>query len=133
MGVLEDMGDYLEAEGVGTQGSTIFLGEIPDSPDACTALYLYSGGPSVQAMGLAVGKSVVDFPRLHVEGRATTLAAAEARVQAVYDELHNLGSVTINTTVYKSITALQRPFQLGVDQNERHLVACNFEVARDGG
>ena len=133
MPILEDFGDYLETQGVGTQGSTIFIGEMPDSPDACTSLYLYSGAPAVQAMGTATGKSVVDFPRLHVEGRAATLAAAEARVQAVYDKLHNLGSVTINAREYKQVMALQRPFQLGVDQNERALFACNFELARDGG
>ena len=133
MAVLEDMGDYLAAQGVATQGTDLFLGEMPDTPDACTALYLYAGGPAVQAMGLAAGKSVVDFPRLHVEGRAATLAAAEARVQAVYTKLHNLGPVTINAREYKHIVALQRPYQLGVDQNERALCACNFELARDGG
>lgn len=133
MSVLEDFGDYLEAQAVATQGTDLFIGEMPDSPDACTALYLYSGAPAVQAMGLTAGKSVVDFPRLHVEGRATTLAAAEARVQAVYDKLHNLGPVTLNAREYKHVVALQRPFQLGVDQNERQIFAVNFEVCRDGG
>lgn len=132
MSTLEDIGDYLESQGVGTQGTDIFLGEMPDAPDLCSALYLYSGSSSVQAMGLAVGKSVVDFPRLHVECRAPKLTDAESKSLAVYNKLHNLGPITINAHVYKHVVALQCPFLLGVDQNERQIWACNYEVVRSG-
>lgn len=132
MPVLEDIGDYLATQGVATQGTDLFIGEMPDAPDACTALYLYGGKPAVQAMALGVGKSVVDFTMLHVAARAVTLVAAEARAQAVYDKLHNLGPTTINGREYKGAFATARPFQIGPDARERPLVACNFEIARDG-
>ena len=37
--ILEAIGDYLVTNSYGTLGTNIFLGTLPETPDACVAVY----------------------------------------------------------------------------------------------
>ena len=68
--ILESIGDYLQntssAFGAhasqGTLGTNLFLATLPESPDACTAIYENSGTPPAFMMG--DGGIAIDYPML---------------------------------------------------------------------
>jgi hypothetical protein len=49
--ILEAVGDYLQTNGYGTQGTDIFLAVLPESPDACIAIYEAVGNAPEFTMG----------------------------------------------------------------------------------
>ena len=49
--ILESIGDYLVTNSLGTLGTNLFLGTLPESPDVCTAVFENSGTPPAFTMG----------------------------------------------------------------------------------
>lgn len=125
MALLEDIGTYLEAESIGTQGTDLFIGMMPDEPDNCVAIYQYSGLAPVKAMTIVPGEYVMEQPRVNVMVRNSSFQNAQAKAQAVFDAL---GGYSAGNILF--IDALQSPYQLGPDQNNRQLIGCNFEVTK---
>ena len=128
MGMLEDLSTYLAAQGIGTEGTDLFIGAMPDSPDACVAIYQYSGLTPIKAMGIAAGGYVFERPRVNVRVRSTTFVAGQAKAQDVFDKLGGYSNDGVPGIVF--VDALQSPFQLGPDENNRQLFGCNFEVVK---
>jgi hypothetical protein len=53
MTVLEAVGDYLQAQGVGTLGTNVFLAVMPEAPEACVCVYETPGFAPMETMGSA--------------------------------------------------------------------------------
>jgi hypothetical protein len=74
--ILESVGDYLQNTGSafgahatqGTLGTTIFLGTLPETPDACVAVYENAGSSPTFTMG--AGGIQIDYPMLQIICRA---------------------------------------------------------------
>lgn len=129
MSVLEDLGTYGAAQGLGTLGTDIFLGDFPDRPDALSALFEYTGAAPLQLMSSQLSPGALSFPRIQVRTRALTYAAARAKAVDWQRKLHWLGPTTLSGTRYENIRALQsEPFPLRVDANGRQEFAANYEV-----
>ena len=132
MGMVEDISQRLEDDGIGTQGTDIYLHEMQDAPNTCVALYSFAGEPPVRAMGEATGTAVKIKPRLQVRCRAKKASVAYAKALDIWKKLHNLGKVTLSGTVYDDIQALNpEPFLAEVDQNDRSIFAVNYELVSD--
>ena len=76
MSFLEDIAIQLNTTGAGVYPGTsatrtIYIGEMPDSPDACIALYARPGRAKALFCDL-------QYPELHVEVRAATYSAAQS-------------------------------------------------------
>lgn len=93
MSWLTDIAEHLEDQAVGTVGSTIFVGWLPDSPDAAVAVYDAGGVPSPEGPDVPRAEH-----RLEVRARAATYALAEALALAVDAQLHGKAEVTANVT-----------------------------------
>lgn len=130
MSVLTDLGDRLTSQSVATQGTDLFLGVLPSTPDACTALLLTGGGPASRAMSAGPGTALVERPHVQCITRASRPDDALKRAQDVWFALDHLGAVTINGVAYLHVEALQSPFELGRDEAGRFIFAVNFEVVR---
>ena len=129
MSMLEEIGTYLAAESMGTLGTDLFLGEMPDAPDTCTAVHEYAGMQPVHFMGVTRGAAIWEQPRFQVMCRAKAYATARSKAKDAFNKLDG-HSGTLSGTEYGYIRALQSPFLVQKDANDRVLIACNFEVAK---
>jgi hypothetical protein len=128
MSFLEDIAIQLNTAGVGvypgtSSTRTIYIGEMPDSPDACVALYGRPGRAKEMRLSL-------EYPELHVEIRAATYAAAQTKAEAVDAALHAQHDVTLSMHKYLIIRALGAPCKLEVDGRGRTIFYQNFTIQR---
>ena len=138
MGLLDDVGFYLEAEGVGdlepTSGlaadRTIWLGGLPDSPDKVVALIARSGLFPRRTFGEDVPFS--RRPRLQTIVRSAEgdYPGAEQLAEDVYLALEKVVNGTLNGNFYLRIAAVHEPADVGVDDRNRPMLSCNFQVDR---
>jgi hypothetical protein len=109
---------------VGTLSTDLFLGWLPDEPDAALALYETPGQPPTY-IHQAVTPAIL-HPSVQVLVRDTDYASGRARIQDAYDTLCALGT-------YLALRPLQEPFALGRDANDRPRFAVNFVITQRGG
>lgn len=106
-------------------GGTIFLEELPQSPDAAIALFS-TGGPQ------ASGKHGYDSPvvNVHVRGAANDVIGALAKATAIYDALHGLHSMALpgGIRVINCLGLQSGPITIGRDQNDRPRYSLNFQL-----
>lgn len=122
--MLKDIGEYLEAEGVGTLGKDIFLGLLPDTPDTCVVLYEYAGSPpDLHWNG--------EYPGLHIKVRANDYVAVRAKVKAVSAALHGLYETILNDTRYLLIKAKGSPEVFDRDEKDRIIMFINFDIMKE--
>lgn len=132
--LLDDIADMLSSGGVGTVGTDLFKGFLPETDAAVVALYETGGrGPDI-AMGAGpIGSTVaMEWPRVQVVCRSGEYDYATARSKAhdIFKLLHGLPARLINGTSYQWASAVQSPFLMGRDDSNRVLIACNYDVAK---
>lgn len=132
--ILESIGDYLQntssAFGAhasqGTQGTNIFLGTLPETPDACVAIYENAGSSPTFTMGS--GGIRIDYPMLQIIARASREDYPTARDKA--DTIRILLASVLEQTVsgvhIMRIEPMGSVNLLGVDPKYRPLVSVNF-------
>ena len=87
--MLTEIGAYLATQNVGTVGTDIFLGLMPDQPDNCVALFEYAGSPpDLHWNG--------EYPGLQVRVRNTSYAAARTKIGEIMTALHGLYEQTLS-------------------------------------
>ena len=122
--MLSDIGNYLQAQGIGTLGTNIFLGLMPDQPDNCVALFEYAGSPpDLHWEG--------EYPGLQVRVRNKGYAAARTKIGEVMEKLHGLHEKTLSGTRYLLIKARGSPEVLKRDNNNRVELFVNFEIIKE--
>jgi hypothetical protein len=124
--MLEDMAGYLVAEGLGTLGTDLFLGQMPDSPDACTVLYQYPGRPPAFTHGDPQPET--RYPRVQVLCRELSQPLAMSRATSVYTALCALVNAQHGDSTFLRVAPMQEPFPLQIDASQRVIVACNYEA-----
>jgi hypothetical protein len=128
MSFLEDIATALNAAGVGiypgtSSTRTIYIGEMPDSPDAVIALYARPG----RAWETYTD---IQYPELHVEIRAATYSAAQTKAAAIAIALHGQHDILLSGTKYLKIKALGGYTKLEVDARGRTIFYQNFEIVK---
>ena len=122
--MLTEIGAYLATQNVGTVGTDIFLGLMPDQPDNCIALFEYSGSPpDLHWNG--------EYPGLQVRVRNKSYAAARTKIGEVMEKLHGLHEQTLSGTRYLLIKARGSPEILKRDNNNRVELFVNFEIIKE--
>jgi hypothetical protein len=122
--MLSDISTYLKNQGVGTPGTDMFLGLMPDQPDDCVALFEYAGSPpDLHWNG--------EYPGLQVRVRNKSYAAARTKIGEVMDKLHGLHEQTLSGTRYLLIKARGSPEVLKRDANNRVELFVNFEIIKE--
>ena len=124
--ILESIGDYLVTNSLGTLGTNLFLGTLPESPDVCTAVYENSGTPPAFTMG--TGGIAIDYPMLQVICRAgkDDYPTARDAVEAIRNLLASVTDVTISNVQILRIEPMGSVNPLGVDPKQRPLLSVNF-------
>jgi hypothetical protein len=124
--ILESIGDYLVTNSHGTLGTSIFLGTLPESPDACVAVYENSGSSPAFTMG--AGGIRIDYPMIQIICRAGREDYPTARDKA--DTIRILLASVVETSIsgvhIMRIEPMGSVNQLGVDPKYRPLISVNF-------
>jgi len=126
---LDDIGDWLETQGVATKGTNLFKSIDPGTPDTAVILYEYAGLTPMDTMGVAL-TNTIERPNLHILIRGVDYAAAASKASAVFRAVHKL-SGSINGTRYLYMHALQSPFDVGPDERGRPRMVCNFRAMKE--
>lgn len=123
------MGAYLQTQGIGTLGTDLFVGLLPDTPDAAVSLFEYGGASPVHSLGS--GGAKFERPRVQVVVRAATYTAARTKIESVYTTLEQLANITLSSVRYLMVEAVQSPAFLERDVNNRVTMVCNFQVYKE--
>lgn len=133
--VLAEIVTYLASKSIGVAGTTLFYGLVPPSPDSVVVVSTYGGRPNEPDMGR--GRTRIEWPRIQIvaRGAANDQDTPFLKMLAIIAALDLIGSTSADSTLsgvaYKSVSALQPPFPLKVDENFRWHIACNFQVEKD--
>ena len=130
---LDEIVARLEAEGVGTFGTDIFIGsgsQIPSGPGPYLSLRESPGmGPL-----LTQNDTGVERPTAQIVGRAVNPLESRAMAQAAYEALggvNNLYNITLSGTFYPSLRNRQPPGNIGMDETgERTMYSFNIEAEK---
>lgn len=134
--LLDAIAAHLQTSGIGTVGTDIFKTQLPDSPDFCIGVFEYAGRPSDKAFGTTV---LIENARFQIlvrssrQGVTNAYTTARNKAESIYTLLDGAGPITLSGTVYLYIEALQPPFFLQMDDNDRSLVVTNFEARKRVG
>ena len=146
--MLKEIGTYLQSQGIGTLGTNLFLGLMPDEPDNCIALFEYAGSPpDLHWNG--------EYPGLQVRVRGTSYEAARSKIGDIVKKLHGLYEqilsdegepegisdegedngeeepTPVTGTRYLLIKARGSPEVLKRDNNNRVELFVNFEIIKE--
>lgn len=127
MTVESDIATYLQTGGFGTVGNSIFLNDMPPTPDNCIVVSIYAGA----AVERTHDTSGNDNPSVQVRVRNTSAGTARSKIQQVYNYLDGIANTTIGSTFFEGIMAINSgPVPMGKDENGRTEFAWNFTVKR---
>ncbi len=131
MPFLEDIATQLNTAGVGvypgtSSTRTIYISEMPDTPDALICLYARPGRSRVCHSGGDIRR-----PDLHIEVRAATYSAAQSKIEAIDAALHRFGNETVGSTRFILVKAVNEMMPLKKDGRNRSLLSQNYEVLID--
>lgn len=126
MALLDALADKLVTDGLGTLGTTIFIGQIPASPDACVVIYEGRGAGPEQVFGASV--VAIERPAIRVVCRTGRNEYPEARVKAlaVRASLGAIRNATISGVVFYSVYPSSDLYPLGLDDKERARFGVDF-------
>ena len=133
--ILDDFATYIAANStVFTVGVNLAKSINLDSapvPDTITSLYEQPGFSPVHVFstGNPVDRAYSQ-PAVQTLSRSTSYQTARNHAEIVFNLLDGYsGSLpTATGTNYLSIVAVQSPFSIGRDKNDRFLISCNYEV-----
>ena len=133
--MLEDIGRYLQENGIGTPETDLFIGYFPETPDNCIVL-LEMEGPEEN---LQAG---TESPGLQVIARCKNdYSYAGGKLKAVHDVLKPIGfegnsetasGVVINGRKYFHVQSVFSGSQrLDDDENGRIRIAKNYYITKE--
>lgn len=128
MGLSEDLRALLMADGITT---AIFVAEAPERPADCLVITATGGTGPLRTMSATPATAPVERVRAQLRARATTYAACDAIMTAVYSKLSGMGERVTGGWRYYDAVAVQTPYYLGLDGASRPVIAVNFDVLRN--
>jgi len=126
--MLEALAARLQADGVATTATDLFIGMMPNSPDECLAIYEYSGEAPMEVM--IDDAATLERPSVQVMSRAgrNDYPTARALIEAARDSLTAIVNETISGETFLRVNALSAINALGVDENERPRFTLSMQV-----
>lgn len=124
----DDIAAHLATKSVGTVGTDIFIGHMPDAPSNCIAL-MQNSGRAPELAGPISGQ--IEHPRLVIRVRNSTYLNGQNKARDVLKALHTEGEITMNGHRYLYIQAVGSVNQLGRDHENRSLFSLDFVVTKE--
>jgi hypothetical protein len=120
------LADYLQTQSLGTKGTNLFVGMMPDTNSVCTVLMAYDG-EIVETMtsGIALYKPQL---QVRVRGAKEDYTTPYNRLLAIQDALSTISNQTLGGVKYLRVRPTSNVNSLGQDTNLRFDFTVNFEV-----
>lgn len=132
--ILESVGDFLQNTAAafgahasqGTLGTNLFLAVLPETPDACVAIYENSGSSPTFTMGS--GGIQIDYPMLQIicRGNREDYPTTRDKAESIRVLLATVLEKTVSGVHIMRIEPMGSVNLLGVDPKYRPLVSVNF-------
>ena len=132
--VLEELGQHLQAEGLGILGTTLFLGGLPvDAPnvvtqDAITALVETPGFPAEYVHDMVMPSRENPVIQVLTRGAPYDYAAARTWAQDIWVALGSIRNQALSGTWYLGVMPIQSVFKLRDDDYSRPIMTAQFRV-----
>jgi hypothetical protein len=119
MSVLEALADRLNSASVAVTATNLFIGLMPDTPDACVAIYEYAGAPPMEVF--RSNDATLEQPSIQVMTRAgrNDYPTARALIESVRDTLTAITDETISGVRFLRVTNQSAINALGTDDKDR--------------
>lgn len=123
-----DIKDYLESSASATGlvfNTDLFISREPEEPDAVVTIYDTTGED-------AQANYVYKKPNIQVRIRSPRqdYITGYATAESIFDALHGLANITINSTRYIGIWAIGDINLIMWDENDRAILTVNFRIHR---
>jgi hypothetical protein len=118
--VAEIIADKLEDAGVGTVGTNIFIGTLPDENNNCLAVIDTGGMESDHDVPIA------EFT-FQVLIRNSVYSDGRDLIDDVYNALNQVANVTLDSTYVYTIIAVNPGAHIGRDDAGRDMFSINFK------
>jgi hypothetical protein len=118
----DDVATYLAANGIGTKGATIFVGNPPAQKNDFVLITDTGGAKPDQDYA-------INHPSVQVAvyGSANSYTASFALLQSIFVLLNRKQNLTIGTKNVMFVQAISSPQVIGLDpEKNRWLMTCNF-------
>lgn len=129
--LLDDVADILSTGGLGTVGTDIWKGANFGVADPSIAVLQVGGVASIHSMQSGPGMAVVEQPRVQIVVRSLSEETALRKAQAAFKLLDGFRERTVNGVRYLWASAVQPPFSLERDENNRAHVTFNVDIKRE--
>ncbi len=129
--LLHEIAAYLESQSVGTRGTDLFTGFMPDTPNEIVVVYENPGSPPSRVHS-KVGTSL-EHPQIAVWARGTPdgdYDGPRQKAQDAYNALALIVNSTLSAVLYLDVMPLQQPFLLERDDNQRAIIGFNAAVTK---
>lgn len=130
--LLDELGAYLQAEGLGTLGTNLFLGSMPvdapdaTTPDAMTALIETPGFPAIYVHDVVPPSREAPVVQIMTRGAPYDYATARQWAQDIFVALGSIRNQTLSGTFYLGVQPIQSVFKLRDDDYSRPIMTCQF-------
>lgn len=129
--VLTEVTTRLATAVSGVEGTDVFYGELPPSPDVVSVARPTGGMSGVKVLGTA--GYAYQRPTLMFQFRATPgdLITAYANAWLAFLDLTTIEAEDLSSTRYDMVTALAEPSLLGNDENNRPVVFFSMNFTKE--
>ena len=134
--ILNDIGIHLEDTSTLVLGVDLTLAFMPENPNTVTTIYETGGSGPLNAFSTGGGTRVYEQPSIQIITRSTSYETARNIQETVFVALDGVNNQTVPSTGsvhYGSIDAVQSPFLINRDSNNRFKVGVNFDVLKSTG
>lgn len=127
---VKDVADHLTSNSLGTQGTNLFIGMMPDTDSLTTLLSEYDGTINETfAAGIALSKPSL---QVRVRGAAEDYTTPRQRLADIVQLLQAITNQTVGSTYFVRIKPSTTILALGQDARLRYEFSANFEVTYAG-
>jgi len=129
--LLDDIGAYLVTQSIGTLGSDLFLGWLPDTPDTCVAVIEGIGDEALETLG-STSSTNMEQPALQIicRGAPDDYNTPRIKAEAVKAALQDVANQVLTSTLYYRIRMRHPPWPMGKDENKRFMLSTNYDVIK---
>jgi hypothetical protein len=124
--MLEALAGKLVSASVATLATNLFVGHMPESPDACIALFEYQGNAPKETLKDMSG--TVENPSVQVMARGATYPAGRALMVSARNTLTSITDETLSGLRFLRVSQLSSINSIGRDATERSVFTLSLQV-----